>query len=714
MSTAAPASPASPTASSPAGADGDGKSATGRGPSGDDGSGRPPGGPAPGLLARIGSAKLYVLLAVLLVVVVSAAVTGSGTWPHALVADVKSPLDQASDWLTDNRDKSWIFLYFLLHISNTAEATIDDLYVLLSSVGWIGVTVLATLVSWYVAGAGRYRRSLRVAAITVATFGICGVLNLWDYAMETLSLMIFAVAVAAVLGLLLGLLAGLSDRMDRILRPVFDTMQVMPAFAYLLPLVLLFGIGSPAALVATVIYAAPPMARLTSLGLRRANPAALEASRSLGSTPWQRLLTARLPLARKEMLLGLNQTIMMALSMVVLASVIGAGGLGDKVYQGLSKDNFGISFLAGLAIVLIAIWLDRATAAAGEQLESPAAKATGDGAPGPLTKLRGWPSWLAIAALAVLAYATGPVAGQRFWPPEWTVRLSSPITLGVEWFTGKISSGVPVLGGTDTWAVHLTEWVLNPIRDGLLTTPWWALLLLVVALAWAAGSWRAALTGAASLAVIGMMGLWSKSLDTLAQVLVALVLTLVLGVLVGILAARVDRVMRLIRPVLDVMQTMPQFVYLVPVVALVGVGRPAAVFAAVVYALPAVVRITAQGLSAVDPAAMEASRSLGSTGMQQLRQVQLPLARRSLLLAVNQGVVLVLAIVVIGGLVGGGALGYDVVYGLQKSDLGVGLTAGIAIVCLGLLLDRLTQSAGTRRRGGGRRKRVRVRGGGAR
>jgi glycine betaine/proline transport system permease protein len=665
---------------------------------GDGGNGRQ----APSPLARLSTGKLPVFLVVLLVVIVSAAVSGSGAWPHAMVYDVKSPLDSVSNWLTDNRDQSWIFLYFLLHISNSAEATVDQLYVALSTIGWLGVTILVTLISWYVAGGGLHRRSLRTTATTVATFAVCGVLGLWDYAMETLSLMVIAVAVSAVLGVLLGMLAGLSDRCDRVLRPVFDTMQVMPAFAYLLPLVLLFGIGTPAALVSIVIYSAPPMARLTSLGLRGADPSALEASQSLGATPWQRLATARLPLARREMLLGLNQTIMMALSMVVLASVIGAGGLGDKVYQGLSKDNFGISFIAGLSIVLIAIWLDRATAAAGEQLESPVGRAYG-GDPTPLStalaRLRGWPAWAGAVVLAVVFFFAGPLDGERFWPSAWTVRVSAPITDAVTWFTDKIGSGLPVVGGTDAWATWLTEWVLNPLRDGLQTTPWWALLLLVVALGWLAGSWRAATTGVLSLAVIGVMGLWSKSMDTLAQVLAALVLTLVLGVLVGIVAARADRVMRTIRPILDVMQTMPQFVYLVPVVALVGVGRPAAIAAAVVYALPAVVRITAQGIKGVDPAALEASRSLGSTTLQQLRQVQLPLARRSLLLAVNQGVVLVLAIVVIGGLVGGGALGYDVVYGLQKSDLGVGLTAGIAIVCLGLLLDRLTQSAGARRRG---------------
>ncbi|MER6536691.1 ABC transporter permease subunit [Streptomyces sp900105755] len=193
------------------------------------------------------------------------------------------------------------------------------------------------------------------------------------------------------------------------------------------------------------------------------------------------------------------------------------------------------------------------------------------------------------------------------------------------------------------------------------------------------------------MAAIGVLGVWEPSLDTLSQVLAAVAVTLVLGFATGIAAARSDRVERALRPVLDVFQTMPQFVYLIPVVALFGVGRAPAVAAAVVYALPAVVRITAQGLRQVDPAALESARSLGATGRQQLLQVQLPLARPALLLAVNQGVVLVLAVVIIGGLVGGGALGYDVAFGLAQGDLATGLVAGAAIVCLGLMLDRVTQ-----------------------
>jgi glycine betaine/proline transport system permease protein len=195
------------------------------------------------------------------------------------------------------------------------------------------------------------------------------------------------------------------------------------------------------------------------------------------------------------------------------------------------------------------------------------------------------------------------------------------------------------------------------------------------------------------MAAIGVLGVWGKSLDTLSQVLAALVLTLALGVLAGILSARAGRLERWLRPGLDAMQTMPQFVYLIPVVALFGVTRASAIIAAVVYALPAVVRITTQGLREVDPAALEASRSLGASTRQQLLQVQLPLARPALQLAVNQGVVLVLAVVVVGGLVGGGALGYDVVKGLSRGEMGIGMTAGVAIVCLGLVLDRITQPA---------------------
>ncbi|MFE3992876.1 ABC transporter permease subunit [Streptomyces goshikiensis] len=603
--------------------------------------------------------------------VLGAVFLGAGNWPASLSVDLSGPLKSTSDWIIDNRDGHPLFLYFLGHVSNAVVVSVRAVYLVLLALGWAGVTAAAALVAWRVAG-------VRLALTSLAAFAVCGVLGMWVPTMQTLALMVVAVLASVLLGGLLGLAAGLSDRMHRVLRPVLDTMQVLPAFAYLLPVVLVFGIGVPAAVLATVIYAAPPMARLTALGLRDADAGVVEAATSLGATGRQRLMTARLPLARKELLLGVNQSIMMALGMAVIASVIGAGGLGDRVYQALASVDVGAALAAGVPIVLLAIVLDRVTAAAGERIGT---------APAHRSRL-GW----AIAAAATAAVALGArLADALNWPDGWTLDIAEPVNRAVDWMTAHLYSGVPVVGGTADWAGHFTTWVLNPLRSGLQWLPWWAVLLTIGVLALLIGTWRTAATAVLAMAAIGVLGVWDPALDTLSQVLSAVAVTLLLGVALGIASARSNRLGRALRPVLDVFQTMPQFVYLIPVVALFGVGRAPAVAAAVVYALPAVVRITAQGVRAVSPAAMESSRSLGATGRQQLLQVQLPLARPALLLAVNQGVVLVLAVVVIGGLVGGGALGYDAVFGLAQGDLATGLVAGAAIVCLGLMLDRVTQ-----------------------
>lgn len=647
----------------------------------------PKSGPAQALLHRRGLAKLLLLVVAAAVLAPLLQAKYGAAWPSALTVDVSGPLGKTSDWIINNRDSHWLFVYFLGHLSNAVVISVRAVYLLLLALGWTGVTVGVTLLAWRVAG-------LRIAATALISLVVSGLLGMWVPTMQTLALMVVAVAFSVIVGALLGLAAGLSERLFRILRPVLDTMQVLPAFAYLLPVVLVFGIGVPAALLATVIYAAPPMARLTALGLRGADPNVLEAVSSLGATGRQRLLTARLPLARKELLLGVNQTIMMALSMVVIASMIGAAGLGDRVYQALASVDVGAALAAAIPIVLLAIVMDRTTAAAGERL----------GADTPVTGpawLRGWLPWAGVAVVTAVFAGLGRLSGSLVWPDAWAVDIAHPVNHFKEWMVNHLYSGVPVIGGTADWAAHFTDWVLNPLRDGLTALPWYGTLLIVAALAWLIGTWRTALTAVLAMAAIGVLGVWKPSMNTLSQVLAALVVTLVLGFGIGILAAGSKRLEAILRPVLDVMQTMPQFVYLIPVVALFAVGRAPAAAAAVVYALPAVIRITTQGLRQVDPAAMESARSLGATRWQMLRQVQLPLARPALLLAVNQGVVLVLAVVIIGGLVGGGALGYDVVTGLATGDLGLGLVAGVAIVCLGLMLDRVTQPTERRTTGKG-------------
>ncbi|MGY5132890.1 ABC transporter permease [Streptomyces nigrescens] len=643
--------------------------------------------PVQQLLRRPGLGKLLLLAVAAAVIVPLLHAKFGAAWPSSLTVDVSGPLGKTSDWIIDNRDSHPLFVYFLGHLSNAVVLSVRGVYLLLLALGWTGVTAGVTLIAWRVAG-------VRIAATALISFLVSGLLGMWVPTMQTFALMVVAVAVSVVVGALLGLAAGLSDRLFKILRPVLDTMQVLPAFAYLLPVVLVFGIGVPAALLATVIYAAPPMARLTALGLRGADPGVLEAVSSLGATGRQRLLTARLPLARKELLLGVNQTIMMALGMVVIASMIGAAGLGDRVYQALASVDVGAALAAAIPIVLLAIVMDRTTAAAGERLGADTA------ATGPKW-LRGWQAWTGIAVVTAVLALAGRLSGSLVWPGAWVVDVARPVNDFKEWMVDHLYSGIPVIGGTADWAAHFTDWVLNPLRDGLTALPWYGTLLIVAALAWLIGTWRTALTAVLAMAAIGVLGVWKPSMNTLSQVIAALAVTLVVGFGIGILAAGSKRFEAILRPVLDVMQTMPQFVYLIPVVALFAVGRAPAAAAAVVYALPAVIRITTQGLRQVDPAAMESARSLGATRWQMLRQVQLPLARPSLLLAVNQGVVMVLAVVIIGGLVGGGALGYDVVTGLATGDLALGLVAGVAIVCLGLMLDRVTQPTERRTAGKG-------------
>ncbi|MGW1076646.1 ABC transporter permease [Streptomyces sp. NPDC002537] len=628
----------------------------------------------PRALTRNPAARKLLVLAVAAAVLVpvAAAMWGSGSWPHALTVDLSGPLGRANDWIIDNRDSHWLFLYFFGHISGAIIAAVHAVYTVLLALGWAGVTAGATLLAWRLAGT-------RPAVTALLSFAACGALGMWVPTMRTLALMVVAVAASVAVGALLGLVAGVSDRTFRALRPVLDTMQALPAFAYLMPVVLVFGIGVAPAVLATVVYAAPPMARLTALGLRSTDKGVLEAVESLGATGRQRLLTARLPMARRELLLGVNQTIMMALSMAVIASVIGADGLGDRVYQALSTVDVGSALAAGIPIVLLAIVMDRSVGS------RPA-----DRNPS-WSRTRTATVWATGALVVAAAAVAGRLADSRTWPDSWTVAVAGPVNTAKDWMVDHLYTGLPGIGGTADWSAHYTGWVLDPLRDGLQAVPWWGALLIVAALAWLIGTWRTALTAVLALAAIGVLGRWEMSLDTLSQVLAAVAVTLVLGFAIAVPVARSERVERLLRPVLDVCQTMPQFVYLIPVVALFGVGRAPAAAAAIVYALPAVVRIAGQGLRQVNPGALESARSLGATGGQQLRQVQFPLARPELLLAVNQAVVLVLSVVIIGGLVGGGALGYEVVFGLAQGDLATGLVAGAAIVCLGLMLDRVTQ-----------------------
>ncbi|HUQ55916.1 ABC transporter permease [Lentzea sp.] len=603
-----------------------------------------------------------------------------GTLP--LDASELTPLhrwvNDVNDAVGASRNSNPVFLYFFNEIRLVIDEFVTFVQALIAQpsfgrpvpvIGWLGVVSVAGLVSLVVAG-------WRVALLAVAGFVFLGLQGLWQESMDTLSLTLAAVVISLLFGIPLGIWAGLSDRAHRVLTPVLDFMQTMPTFVYLAPLTLFFLIGPASATIATLIYAAPPAIRITAHAIRSVPRTTVEASESLGATGKQTLVKVLLPSARKTIVLGVNQTIMAALSMVTIAALIDAPGLGKTVVKALQTLDVGTAFNAGLAIVVLAIVLDRVTTAA--------------------TGRRSLPRWALFGGLGVTGVAVY-FSYTYLWAAEFPqeVEIGSSIRQGATAATEWVQDSLPVItGGLKdfvTWAL------INPLQALLAESPWFLVALVVVALSFLVGGVRCAAVSAACLGVLIATGLWQDAMVTLASTLVATILVMALGVVVGVWMGRSRRVDRVVRPILDAGQVMPAFVYLVPFLALFSASRFTAIIAAVVFAAPVAIKIIADGVRAVPPATVEASTALGSSAWQTIVKVQLPMARGALTLAANQGLIYVLSMVVVGGLVGAGALGYDVVAGFSQGQLyGKGLAAGVAIVVLGVMLDRLTQAAARR------------------
>jgi glycine betaine/proline transport system permease protein len=448
-------------------------------------------------------------------------------------------------------------------------------------------------------------------------------------------------------------------------------------------------VGPGAAVVTTMIYSIPPAIRITALGIRSVPPNTVEAAAALGATRLQTLLKVQLPLARRLLLLAVNQTILFALSMVVIAGLIGGQGLGDVVTSGLYS-NPALALLAGAAIVIMAIALDRATEAMAIRTD-PAHRHLTEGRRRILRLYT-----LACAAgvgLAVgLAYAFGASS-------VWTRSTAQ------EWLLRHVQTALDYVQNPSTFVFHITnpvgnfivEYGLTPLRSFFVETPWPAMTFGLALIAFLVSGLRPALITLAMLALIGVTGEWTNAMDTASQVLVATVLTMMVGVPLGVWAAESARTRRVMRPVLDVLQTLPQLVYIIPFIYLMPVSIVPGVMASVLYASPVVIRLVEAGIREVSPHTVEAAGAFGATRLQTLLKVKIPLARDAIMLGVNQGMIMVLAVVVIGGLVGSGALGYDVAQGLQQSLFGQGVLASLAILALGTALDRVTQGR-TRKR----------------
>jgi glycine betaine/proline transport system permease protein len=609
-------------------------------------------------------------------------------WPDSLVwSELPGKIDNAQDWLLEQRTEGSNPFFAVLDAFRAfadwlVTATLD----FLTWLTWVGTMAAGTLIVWRFGG-------LRAGLIVLAAFVSFALMGLWEESIQTLALMTAAVLLSLAIGVPIGVIAGRNDRFHRAITPVLDAMQIVPAFAYLMPVVIVFSVGPAAAVICTLIYAIPPAVRITALGIRGVTAESVEASQALGATTWQTLSKVQLPLARREILLALNQTIMFALSLVVIAGLIGGRGLGDVVTSGLYS-NPALALLAGIAIVVMAIALDRATSAIADRTDPQKRLLTDEKK---RTERRN--TLLVVGGIVATVLAAKALGAQEIYPEEFETATSVYTADIQDTLLGWINDVLEyiqdpttfVFGITDAVGNFILDSLLEPLRQLLVETPWFVVLAGLAAIAFVLSGLRPAITAALMLAAIGVMGVWEPAMDTASQVLVATAIAVLIGIALGVWAAESPRVEKIFRPVLDTLQTLPQLVYIIPFIYLMPVSRVPGVVASVLYAIPVIIRLVMSGLRGVPTAPVEAAQAFGASRAQVLRKVKLPLARDSIMLGVNQGIIMVLAVVVIGGLVGSGALGDLVARGLQRNEFGLGVVASLAILALGIALDRVTQ-----------------------
>ena len=528
---------------------------------------------------------------------------------------------------------------------------------------------------------------LRTAILATALLLACGALGMWQFTMDTFAMTFASVLLSLLIGIPLGIWAGLSDRVLKILTPFLDLAQILPTLVYLAPLALFFLIGTASATIATMVYSIPLSIRITSHAIRNLNQSPIEAAVSMGSTAKQTLTKVQLPMAKQMIVLGINQTVMAALSFVVIAALIGAPGLGKPVVDALIIRNVGQGFVAGFAVVFVAILLDRSTSAA--------AKAQEGFIPPTAVQIRNSRIKLAIAGLATIIsiIASRTVLSFAVWPKS--INVSSQVeeitNSATKWITTNLY--IFTVGFKD----FISNWVLNPLETLLAFSPWYVTFTAIIFLALVVGGVRVAILVTSLLSLIVLSGLWHEAMITLTQTIVATLLTMTMGIALGVWVGRSTRAEKILRPFLDAGQTLPAFVYLIPMLGLFGPTRFTAIATGIVYSIPVVVKIVGEGIRAVPVSIIEAATAAGSTVRQIITKVQLPAAKKSILLATNQGMIFVLAVVVIGGFVGSGGLGYLVILGGSKPELqGKGLVAGLVILLLGVTIDRIAQASAQR------------------
>ncbi len=594
----------------------------------------------------------------------------------------------------------------------------------LNATPWPLLIALVTALGWLLGG-------LRMAALGALGLGFVLGTGYWSEGMNTLALVFVSVPLALLLGTGIGLLAYEVPRVKNAVQAVLDIMQTVPTFAYLTPLLLLFGFGPVVGLIASAIYAAPPMARNVLLGLERVDAEIKEAAVMSGGTRTQQLFLVELPAAGTQVMIGVNQCLMAALSMVIIAAVIGGfNDIGWEVLLTMRKAQFGQSVMAGLVIVVFAIVIDRysgtlalarksydkriaygliavgvvASVVTWGQVSNTAGFAIFDGAAqvvddavgaftasngASLDQVKNGAMFYVLLPLRIgLDEAILPFT----WGFQWTAAYSGIFFAA----TAAICVAVALSGRVALAAVLGCLAIL--LETGVSQLPWPFVLVGVGAIGYVSGGWKLTRLVMILLACVLISGLWERALLSLYLSGAAVLTCAVFGGLLGLWAAVSTTAWRIIRPICDMLQTIPLFVFLIPVLMFFQIGEFSAFLAIIAYAIVPMIRYTRAGIATTPPDLMEAAEATGATYWQTMWEVRVPYAAPTILLGLNQTILYAFSMLVIAALIGTTGLGQSIYIALGQADVGLGVAAGAAMAILALIADRLVQGFAEERR----------------
>ncbi|MGB0504856.1 MAG: ABC transporter permease [Pikeienuella sp.] len=588
------------------------------------------------------------------------------------------------------RKTSWFILFFIQSIREFLVGGIKTIvtftdwnfvranpWAKLPGLPWTVVLGWATLIAYNLGGK-------KLAALVGLSLAYISIFGQWEPAMKTVSLVLVAVPVSVLIGLIFGVAAYRNRALETALMPFLNIAQTMPQFSYLVPMTVLFGLGDHAAALAIVVYATPPMIRLTILGLKAVSPEVVEAGLMGGCTPRQLMFRVMLPTARKDILIGVNQVIMQCLAMVVIAALIGAQGLGDDLLKALNGLRIGKALELGICIVLIAIVLDKLSLAwANKQIDYFADLSFAQ---------RHRNKFIALGILVagiLLAYVGKLIFGDKI-NYLFLVPTNKGITTEMFWQSGvdwMVTNWYTPLNNFKVW---LIQDVLVPMKKAYLGMPVIATFVLVMGTGYILGGIRSALIVGSFLLFIAFTEWWDRALITAYLTSIAVIIAASLGALIGMISAQSKRASKTVLIICDTLQTFPSFIYLIPAIMLFNVSDTAVLIAITPYAMIPAMRYTIEGLKNVPPSLHEAGSMSGVTRLQRLFSIELPLAFPHIMLGINQTVMFALAMVIIGAMIGTDDLGQLILGSLSdRNGIGNGLILGFCVAFIGLTVDHL-------------------------